>query len=94
MPAVYRATVYRATVRISPRPSVPDPQGLAIGRALGRLGLAAEDVRVSRLVELRLEASSLAEAERVATEAARRLLANPVTEEFAVEVEEVEPAAA
>lgn len=86
--------MFKATVRITLRPSILDPQGKAIHHALGSLGYDIEDVRVGKLVELRLDAPSREEAERIATEAAQRLLANPVMEDFSVEVEEVEGAAA
>ena len=82
---------YRATIRITLRPSILDPQGKAIHHALHNLGYAAvEDVRVGKLVELRLDAEDRAEAERIAREASAKLLANEVMEDFSVEVEPVE----
>lgn len=87
--------MYKATVRIVLRPSILDPQGKAIHHALENLGYdAVEDVRVGKLVELRIDAASRDEAERIAREAAEKLLANEVMEDFAVEVEAVETAAA
>jgi phosphoribosylformylglycinamidine synthase len=92
--------VFKATVRITLRPSILDPQGKAIGHALESLGYGAvEDVRTGKLVELRVAADDAAEAERVAREAAEKLLANPVMEDFTVAVERLdaeplEPAAA
>lgn len=85
--------MFKATVRITLRPSILDPQGKAIHHALGSLGYGTvEDVRAGKLVELRIATDDRAEAERVAREAAEKLLANPVMEDFAVEVTEVEPA--
>lgn len=87
--------MYKATVRIVLRPSILDPQGKAIHHALHSLSYeAVEDVRVGKLVELRIDAASREEAERIAREAAEKLLANEVMEDFSVEVESVETTAA
>jgi phosphoribosylformylglycinamidine synthase len=87
--------VYKATVRIVLRPSILDPQGKAIHHALENLSYdAVEDVRVGKLVELRIDAASRDEAERIAVEASEKLLANEVMEDFVVEVEPIETATA
>jgi phosphoribosylformylglycinamidine synthase len=87
--------MFKATVRIVLRPSILDPQGKAIHHALDNLGYdAVDDVRVGKLVELRVDAESADEAERVAREAAEKLLANEVMEDFTVEVERVATATA
>lgn len=87
--------MYKATVRIVLRPSILDPQGKAIHHALHNLSYdAVEDVRVGKLVELRIDAASREEAERIAVVASEKLLANEVMEDFTVEVEPVETAAA
>lgn len=87
--------MFKATVRITLRPSILDPQGKAVRHALHSLGYAGiEDVRTGKLVELQIDAGSRDEAERIAREAAEKLLANPVMEDFAVEVEAVEAASA
>ncbi len=87
--------MFKATVRITLRPSILDPQGKAVRHALHSLGYAAvADVRTGKLVALWIDAADRAEAERVAREAAEKLLANGVMEDFAVELEEVEAASA
>lgn len=81
---------YLARVEVRLKKSVLDPQGKAVGGGLASLGFAGvRDVRVGKLIEVRLEAESREAAEAVAEEASRRLLANPVIEEFTVQVEEV-----
>ena len=81
--------MYKATLRITLRPSILDPQGKAVHHALHNLGYdAVEDVRAGKLVELRIATDDRAEAERIATEAGQKLLANEVMEDFTVEVEE------
>jgi phosphoribosylformylglycinamidine synthase len=72
----------RAKILIRPKRGILDPQGKAIERALPALGFeGVSEVRVGRLVEL--EAS---EPERLA-ELCEKLLANPLIEDFEIEVE-------
>lgn len=80
-------------VRITLRPSILDPQGQAVGRALQQLGLGTvAGVRTGKHIELAIDTDDPAEAERIAYEAASKLLANPVTEDY--EVTLVAPVAA
>lgn len=86
--------MFKATIRITLRPSILDPQGKAIHHALDSLGYGGvQDVRAGKLIELWIDADGEAEAERVARTASEKLLANPVMEDFTVEVEAVDAAA-
>ena len=79
---------FRIHVRVVPRAGVLDPQGQAVEHALAALGFAgAKDVRVGKAIELSVEAASKHEAHAQATAMCNKLLANPVTEDFLVEVE-------
>jgi len=79
--------MYRALVTVTLRPSILDPQGQAIRHALHELGHGAvTGVRAGKHLELIVDAPSAEEAERVARAACAQLLANPVTEDFAVAV--------
>jgi phosphoribosylformylglycinamidine synthase len=83
---------FRARVRVMPRPSILDPQGQAVARALGELGFSGvAGVRVGRTVELELEAASAEAARAGALKMCERLLANPVTEDFALDAVEAQP---
>lgn len=87
--------MYKATIRITLRPSILDPQGKAIHHALHSLGYpAVDDVRAGKLVELRIDTEDRVEAERIAHEASQKLLANQVMEDFAIEVEQITAATA
>lgn len=80
---------YRVDVRVVPRQGILDPQGKAVAGALASLGFeGVGDVHVGRVVTLRLEADSADAARETATAMCRQLLANPVTEDFQVEVRE------
>jgi phosphoribosylformylglycinamidine synthase len=72
-----------------PRAGLLDPQGKAVEHALSALGFqGADGVRIGRAIELRVAAESQDEAEARARQMCDKLLANPVTEDYLLEVEE------
>lgn len=74
-------------VRVMPRASLLDPQGQAVGHALDTLGFdGVEDVRVGKALTFHLDRPDAAAAERDARSMCERLLANPVTEDFTIEI--------
>ena len=78
----------RARVFVTLKPSVFDPQGTIVTEALHTLGYAAvKDVRQGKYFELDIDAGTVEEAHRLASEAANTLLANPVIESYRIEVE-------
>ena len=80
---------YRVHVRVMPRQGILDPQGQAVEHALATLGFQeAGGVRVGRAIELTVDAGSPEDAERRARAMCDKLLANPVTEDYLVSVEE------
>lgn len=79
-------------VLVSLKPAVNDPQGLTVQNALHDLGFSGvRRVRVGRYLEVHLEAENLEAAQRQADEMCRKLLANPVIEQFQFTVREVAP---
>ncbi len=80
---------FRVHVRVMPRSGFLDPQGQAVEHALTALGFEeAGAVRVGRAIELDVAAASRDEAEARARLMCDRLLANPVTEDYLLNVEE------
>ena len=80
---------YRVHVRVMPRTGLLDPQGQAVEHALSALGFAeAGGGRVGRAIQLEVAAPSRADAEARARQMCDKLLANPVTEDYLLEVEE------
>ena len=78
----------RTRVFVTLKPSVVDPQGTTVTEALQALGYASvKDVRQGKYFELDIDAASTDEARRLASEAADKLLANPVIESYRVEVD-------
>jgi phosphoribosylformylglycinamidine synthase subunit PurS len=79
---------HRVHVRVIPRPGLLDPQGQAVEHALGSLGFSGVGgVRVGKAIELQIEAASAKDAEATVRRMCEKLLANPVTEDFEIEVE-------
>jgi phosphoribosylformylglycinamidine synthase subunit PurS len=74
---------YHLEVRVKPRPGLLDPQGKAIQHALDSLGYpGVEEVRVGKVIDIDIEAASPEGAIELGREMCRKLLANPVTEDF------------
>lgn len=82
--------MYLAKVHITLKPGVLDPQGATVRDALRTMNYTSvEDVRVGKYLELKLQAADPQEARRQVEEMCARLLANPVIEEYRLEVVEV-----
>lgn len=83
---------YKAEIHVTLKRTVNDPQGLAIRGGLHSLGYdTVETVRAGKFIEVWLEAESSEEAERLADEMSDQLLANPVIEDYELEVALGEP---
>ena len=78
----------QARVFVTLKPSVFDPQGTTVADALHTLGYAAvKSVRQGKYFELDIDARTEEEARRLASEAADKLLANPVIESYRIEID-------
>jgi phosphoribosylformylglycinamidine synthase subunit PurS len=74
----------RVLVRL--KPGILDVQGAAVKRALGGLGFTeVGDLRVGKMIEVDVDAPSAAEARTRVDEMCRKLLANPVLEDYTIE---------
>lgn len=81
--------MFLARVYVTLKPTVNDPQGLTIRGALHSLGFTDVDsVRAGKYMEIRVNAKSRRQAEAQVREMCRRLLANPVIEDFRFELKE------
>jgi phosphoribosylformylglycinamidine synthase PurS subunit len=78
----------RATVLVRPKAGILDPQGEAVESALEHLGFAVSGARVGKVIDLEVEASDPAEAKAQVERMCEQLLANPLMESYAVEVED------
>ncbi len=81
---------FNAKITITLRKSILDPQGKAVHHALESLHMQEiEEVRIGKYVEMRVNSPSREEAERLTREACKKLLANPVMEDFVFSLEQV-----
>ena len=77
----------KATVHITLKSGVLDPQGKAIEHALQGLGFdGVSGVRQGKLIELELAETDPAKAREAVDAMCRGLLANPVIERYAIEL--------
>ena len=77
----------RVLVRL--RPGIMDVQGAAVQRALVGLGFGdLRDLRVGKVIEVDVDASTLVAAHGRVDEMCKRLLANPVLEDYTIEIVE------
>jgi phosphoribosylformylglycinamidine synthase len=82
--------MWLARIHVTLKPVVNDPQGLAVMGGLQQLGYAGvESVRLGKYLEVRLAAPDRAAAEAQVDEMCRRLLANPVIEDYRYALDEV-----
>lgn len=80
-------TTYNVQIKVMPLNDLLDPQGKAVLGGLKNLGIHnVDDVRVGKHITLQIQASSEDEAKNIASEAGKKLLANPVMEFFEVEM--------
>lgn len=81
---------YLSKIRVTLRPSILDPQGKAVEHAIATLGVASiRDVRMGKYIELKVEGKTEAEARQKTEEVCRKLLANPVMEDYAIELQKI-----
>ena len=81
----------RARIVVRLRPGILDPQGTTIQRALEGLGFPeVRDLRVGKVLEMTLDETDPARARARLDEMCRKLLANPVIEDYTCEVVEVD----
>jgi len=82
--------LFKARVLVSLRPSVLDPAGEATRAAAQRLGVeGVKRLRIGKAIEVDLEAPDRAEAQARLNLLGDRLLANPVIENWSVDLAEI-----
>lgn len=79
--------LYHAKVYVTLRPSVLDPAGTAVRAGLSHMGYDnVSKVRIGKYIELDLTAESEALAQQQLDKICDQLLANPVIENYRVEI--------
>ncbi|MBX9783253.1 MAG: phosphoribosylformylglycinamidine synthase subunit PurS [Chitinophagaceae bacterium] len=78
---------YTVQVKVMPLKDLLDPQGKAVMGGLSNLGLnGVSDVRIGKNITMQIDAATSDAAKAIAEEAAKKLLANPVMEQFEITV--------
>ena len=80
---------YRARVEVSLKPGLSDPEGETSAGSLRDLGYRVSGVSVSKVYYIHLDAGSPEEARELTDEMCRRLLANPVKDDYQIQVERI-----
>lgn len=76
----------KAVVNVFLKKNILDPQGVTITKSLNSMGYEKiKDIRMGKRFELELDTDDIEEAKKMVNEAADKLLANPVTEDFEAE---------
>lgn len=77
----------KATVKITLKHGVLDPQGKAIEKSLVQLGFSGvNEVRQGKLIELDIDADTPEAAKKQITEMCEKLLANTVIENYDIQL--------
>lgn len=80
---------FKVKVEVKLKPVVLDPQGKTVLTALHNLGYEkVEDARIGKLIELKIMDSDAGNVRERVNDMCKKLLVNPVIEDFVVKVEE------
>ena len=79
---------YAAKIEVSLKPGHSNPEGETTARLLKELGYQVENVNVSKVYTVLLDAPSVAEAIAKSEEMSKRLLANPTKDNYTISVVE------
>ncbi len=77
---------YHARIEVKLKPGYLDPEGETARKALLDLRYKVQRVGTARIYEIDLQATSLEDAKKKVDEMCRRLLANPVKDDYTFEV--------
>ena len=83
--------MYLAKIYVTLKPTVNDPQGLTIKGALHNLGFTGvASVRAGKYMEVKLEGNDQGIAYQQVDEMCKKLLANPVIEDYTFELQRLQ----
>lgn len=75
-------------VEVKLKPVILDPQGRTVLTALHNLGYnEVQETRIGKLIELKVKDESAEKAKERVREMCKKLLANPVIEDFVINIE-------
>jgi phosphoribosylformylglycinamidine synthase len=77
---------YNVQIKVMLLKDLLDPQGKAVQSSLKNLGINVQDVRIGKHITLQIDADSQEQAKKLADDACKKLLANPVMEFYEIEM--------
>jgi len=82
--------MFKAKVIIKRRPSILDPQGKAVEKGAELFGLTnIKDTRIGKYIEFNVDAKNKIDAEKEVNDYCKKLLANPIMEDYEFSLEEL-----
>ena len=79
--------IFTVQIKVMPLKDLLDPQGKAVMGGLQNLGLNnVSDVRIGKHIDLQIDAATKEDAITIASDAAKKLLSNPVMETFEIAI--------
>lgn len=82
--------MYLSKIKVTLRKSILDPQGKAVEHALGTMHVGSiKDVRMGKYIELKIDTDSKNVAHTTTEDVCKKLLANPVMEEYDFEIDKM-----
>jgi phosphoribosylformylglycinamidine synthase subunit PurS len=82
--------VFKAKVIVKRRPSILDPQGVAVEKGAAHLGLNdIKNTRIGKYIEFSVDTKNRKSAEEQVNEYCNKLLSNPIMEDYEYELEEL-----
>ncbi len=80
---------FKAIIRITLRKGILDVQGKAVENGLHSIDFnQINNVRIGRYVELDVQANDANDAKNIVSDACKKLIANPIVEDFDIEIKE------
>ncbi len=78
---------FKAEIKISLRKGILDVQGKTVEQALHSIEFQdITSVRIGKFVELNIQAESIAKAKSMVEDACKKLIANPIVEDFQIDI--------
>lgn len=75
--------MYLSRIKVTLRKSILDPQGKTVEHSIQSLGYKnVKDTRIGKYIELKIDAGSENDAKKITDEICKKLLANPVMEDY------------
>lgn len=82
--------MFLSKVKITLRKSILDPQGNAVEHAVSALGIKSiRNVRMGKYIEFNVDCDSEVDAQQATEDVCKKLLANPVMEDYHFEIKKV-----